>query len=78
VRPIRQRTAAHVRTHVFLCTLAYYIEWHLRRALAPLLFDYELTEERKHRDPVAPAQPGAAATSNKVKRVTEDGMTAQS
>jgi transposase len=75
VRPIRHRTAAHVRAHVFLCTLAYYIEWHLRRALAPLLFDdEELPEERKRRDPVAPAQPSASARSKKATRVTDDGL----
>lgn len=48
--------------------------------MAPLLFDdEELTEERKHRDPVAPAQqPSAAAKSKKEKRITEDGLTVQS
>ena len=59
--------------------LAYYIEWYLRRALAPLLFDdEELPGERTLRDPVAPAQPSAAAKSKKEKRITEDGMTVQS
>jgi len=79
VRPIRHRTEDHVRAHVFLCMLAYYIEWYLRRALAPLLFDdEELPGERTLRDPVAPAQPSAAAKSKKEKRITEDGMTVQS
>jgi hypothetical protein len=79
VRPIRHRTEYHVRAHVFLCMLAYYIEWRLRQALAPVLFDDEdLTEERKHHDPVAPAQPSAAAKSKKAKRITEDGLTVQS
>ncbi len=79
VRPIRHRTEDHVRAHVFLCTLAYYIEWHLRQALAPILFeDEELTEERKHRDPVAPAQPSAAAKSKKETRITADGLKVQS
>ena len=72
-------TEDHARAHVFLCMLAYYIESHLRRTSAPLLFDdEELTEERKHRDPVAPAQPSAAAKRINEKRVTEDGMTVQS
>jgi len=38
VRPIHHRLADRVRAHVFLCMLAYYVEWHLRRAWAPLLF----------------------------------------
>jgi hypothetical protein len=41
VRPIHHRTEERVRAHVFLCMLAYYVEWHMRRALAPLLFDDE-------------------------------------
>jgi hypothetical protein len=40
--------------------------------------DEELTEERKHRDPIAPTQPSAAAKSKKEKRITEDGLTVQS
>ena len=39
VRPIYHRRADRVRAHVLLCMLAYYVEWHLRRALAPVLFD---------------------------------------
>ncbi len=38
VRPIRHRAEDRVRAHIFLCLLAYYVEWHLRQALAPLLF----------------------------------------
>ena len=48
VRPIRHRSEDRVPTHIFLCVLAYYVEWHLRRAWAPLLFeDEERREERK-------------------------------
>jgi transposase len=39
VRPIHHRKADRVRAHVFLCLLAYYVEWHMRQALKPLLFD---------------------------------------
>ncbi|MFC1642262.1 transposase, partial [Myxococcota bacterium] len=39
IRPIHHRTAGRVRAHVLLCMLAYYVEWHMRRALAPILFD---------------------------------------
>ena len=75
VRPIRHRTEAHVRAHIFLCMLAYYVEWHMRQALAPLLFDdEELGADRKVRDPVAPARPSASARRKKAKRVREDGL----
>ena len=39
VRPIHHRTENRVRAHIFLCMLAYYVEWHMRRSLAPMLFD---------------------------------------
>jgi transposase len=41
VRPIYHRLEQRVKAHVFLCMLAYYVEWHMRKALAPLLFDDE-------------------------------------
>lgn len=41
VRPIRHRTEDRVPAHIFLCMLAYYVEWHMRRALAPILFEDE-------------------------------------
>jgi len=75
IRPIFHRTANHVRGHIFLCLLAYYVEWHMRRKLAPLLFDDEaLPEDRWRRDPVAPAEPSAAAQKKKRARQTEDGF----
>ena len=62
VRPIRHRDEQRVRAHLFLCMLAYYVEWHMRQALAPLLFDDEqLRRDRATRDPVAPAQASASA-----------------
>jgi len=75
VRPIFHRTPDHVRAHILLCLLAYYVEWHMRRKLAPLLFDDEqLPEDRQHRDPVAPAKPSAAAQQKRRTRQTEDGF----
>jgi transposase len=75
IRPIHHRTEDRVRTHIFICLLAYYVEWHLRQVLAPLLFDDEaLATDRKRRDPVAPAEPSVAAKANKVARVTEEGL----
>jgi len=75
VRPIRHRDEQRVKAHLFLCMLAYYVEWHVRKALASLLFDDEqLDEDRKTRDPVAPAKPSAQAKKKKLVRVTADGL----
>ena len=75
VRPIHHRTEEHVRAHIFLCMLAYYVEYHMRRALAPLLFeDEELDERRMRRDPVKPAQPSASAKRKKTARLTPEGL----
>jgi transposase len=75
VRPIRHRTENRVPAHIFLCVLAYYVEWHLRQAWAPLLFeDEERLEQRKQRDPVLPAQPSASAQRKKHSHQTADGL----
>ena len=75
VRPIHHRTEEHVRAHIFLCMLAYYVEYHMRKALAPLLFeDEELDERRMKRDPVKPAQPSASAKRKKTARLTPEGF----
>ena len=66
VRPINHNLDPRVRAHIFLCMLAYYVEWHMRKALAPLLFeDEELEENRKTRDPVAPAVASESAKQKK-------------
>ena len=79
IRPIRHRTETRIRSHLFLCLLSYYVEWHLRRALAPLLFDDEdLEAHRARRDPVLAAQPSESAKRKKTKRRTEDGLPIQS
>ena len=75
VRPIRHRTEARVPAHIFLCVLAYYVEWHMRRALAPILFeDEDLPAARPRRDPVLPAQPTASAKAKKATHTTQDGL----
>jgi len=75
VRPIRHRTEDRVPAHIFLCVLAYYVEWHLRRAWAPLLFeDEERWEERKRRDPILPAKPSASAQRKKRSHATAEGL----
>ena len=69
VRPIRHREERRVRAHLFVCLLAGYLEWRLRRAWAPLLFDDEtLADDRRTRDPVAPAKPTARARRKKASR----------
>jgi transposase len=74
VRPIFHRTEDHVRAHVLLCMLAYYVEWHMREAWAPLLFQEEqLDRLRQQRDPIAPAQPSPSARHKKAARRTSDG-----
>jgi transposase len=75
VRPIRHRTADRVPAHIFLCVLAYYVEWHLRQAWAPLLFeDEERVEQRKQRDPVLPPQPSDSVQRKKHSHQTADGL----
>jgi len=75
VRPIYHREDPRVRAHVFLCLLAYYVEWHMRRALGSVLFDdEELTANRKTRDPVAKAKPSASVQRKKAQRTTCDGL----
>jgi len=75
VRPIRHRSEDRVPAHIFLCLLAYYVEWHMRRAWAPLLFeDEELPEQRKRRDPILPAASSESAQKKKATHQTADGF----
>jgi len=75
VRPIRHRDDERVRAHIFLCFLAYYVEWHMRRRLKPVLFDDEcLADDRKIRHPVHPAHSSESAKTKKASRETETGM----
>jgi len=74
VRPIHHRNEAHVRAHIFLCMLAYYVEWHMRKALSPVLFqDDELDTARWERDPVAKAQASESVRQKKRTKKTDDG-----
>ena len=75
VRPIYHRGDPRVRAHVFLCLLAYYVEWHMRRALGSVLFDdEELAANRKTRDPVAKARPSPSVQRKKTQRTTSDAL----
>ena len=75
VRPIRHRVDPRVRAYLFLCLLAYYVQWHMRKALQPLLFaDEELDQDRWERDPVKPAEASRSAKDKKKIQKTADGM----
>jgi transposase len=76
IRPIRHWTAPRVRAHVFLCMLAYHVEWHLRDVLAPLLFhDTELAAAKAERSsPVASTEPSEAAKAKKATKRSADGQ----
>ena len=71
IRPIHHWTEGRVRSHIFLCMLAYYLAWHLERAWAPLLFRDE--ERPEGDDPVAPAQRSAAALAKASRHELPDG-----
>jgi transposase len=76
VRPIFHWLADRVRAHVFLCMLSYYVEWHLRRSLAPLLFDDHDREaaEALRTSVVAPAERSPAAKHKDHTKHTADGF----
>jgi transposase len=76
VRPIYHRTEDRVKAHLFICMLAYYVEWHLREAWAPLLYT---DEEGSQRDtPVSPVQPSESGKLKKKRAHTADGLPLQS
>ena len=75
VRPVYHRLEGRVRAHVFLCMLAYYVEWHMRRALVPLLFDDDPTAaEASRSSPVMPARSSSAARAKAGRKRTPDGL----
>ena len=76
VRPVHHRLEGRVRAHVFLCMLAYYVEWHMRCALAPLLFDDDdpAAAEAARSSPVEPARRSKAARAKAAGKRTPDGL----
>lgn len=79
VRPIHHRLEKRVKAHIFVCLLAYYVQWHLKRAWSALLFaDEHLDQHRADRDPVSSAKPTADVQAKKIERRTEDGNELQS
>ncbi len=76
IRPIFHWASPRVRAHVFLCMLAYHLEWHMRQALAPLLFDDHdrAAGAALRSSPVAKAQSSPAATRKARTRRTADDL----
>ena len=76
VRPVYHRRRIGSGAHVFLCMLAYYLEWHMRQKLAPMLFDDTDKEaaEAQRRSVVAQAQRSKAAMKKQTTGLTEDGL----
>jgi len=76
IRPVHHRLEKRVRAHVLLCMLAYYLEWHIRRLLAPLLFDDE--DPTPKPSPVAPAERSTGALHKTHSKRTTDQLPVQS
>lgn len=77
LRPIHHRVPDRVRAHVLVAMLGYYVEWHMRRRLAPLLFDDEHGGAPRV-SPVAPAERSAAALAKAERKRTASGLPVQS
>jgi transposase len=77
VRPIYHYSEMRVRAHILLCMLAYYVEWHMRRAWSSLLFANEV-DTLDTRDPVAPAKPTRQTRRKAARKTNDDGLPVQS
>jgi Transposase DDE domain len=73
LRPVFHWIAPRVRAHVLLCMLAYYLEWHMRQSLAPILFDEHdpVARDAQRTSPVAKAKPSPAARRKAVSKCTD-------
>ena len=78
IRPIHHRLADRVKSHILVCMLAYYVEWHMREAWRPLLFADEDQAAKATRDPVAAATRSAAAQTKATTHTLDDGSAAHS
>jgi transposase len=78
VRPIHHRKPDRVRAHIFLCMLAYYVEWHMREAWRELMFADTDQAAKATRDPVAPARRSTAAQIKAASHTLDDGTPAHS
>ncbi len=78
VRPIHHHLENRVRAHIFLCMLAYYVEWHMLAVWREILFSDEDQQAKKTRDPVAPAERSAKALEKVHSHMLDDGTAAHS
>jgi hypothetical protein len=80
IRPIHHHLEGRVRAHVFLCMLAYYVEWHMRRLLTPMLYDDEEKQAimLTRSSPVTKAPRSDSARAKDAKHITPDGLTVHS
>ena len=76
VRPVFHYSEQRVRAHVFLCMLAYYVEWHMRARLKPMLFDDEHLDEASasRASPVLKAVRSEQAKAKDASRLADDGL----
>lgn len=76
IRPIYHRSSDRVEAHIFICMLAYYVEWHMRKALAPLLFDdhNKVAAEKLRESIVSPAKRSPEAIAKTLSKRTEDDL----
>ena len=76
IRPVHVWSEDHVRAHVFLCMLAYHVEWHMRRDLAPILFEDDDREgaRAQRSSPVEPARVSESARAKAADKRTPDGL----
>ena len=70
VRPVFHRTEPRVRSHVLLCMLAYYVEWHMRQKLKPMLFDEDHLETAQN-EPQSVVKPAKVSARTKRKAQTK-------
>jgi hypothetical protein len=78
VRPIHHRLAQRVCAHIFVCMLAYYLEWHMSEAWRSMLFADEDQAAKLHRDPVAAAKRSASAERKALTHTLSDGTAVHS
>ncbi len=76
VRPMYVYTTEHVKAHVFLCMLAFHVEWHMRRRLAPLLFqdDQPQVARAQRNSPIEPAEVSPSAKAKASTKKTPGGL----
>lgn len=76
IRPVHHWIEPRVRAHVFLCMLAFYVEWHLRQAWSPILFDEHdhASAKAQRTSPVAAAEPSDTTIRKRARRRGDDGV----